>query len=444
MEKINVLFESSPDYSNNAKALFEYMNDHYKDKINLYWVFNDNEIYLKYKDKLNCVLYNSKDFKKLFPKINIIFTTHGQLIEEKLSNQIYVNLWHGIGMKKLGHFLSRNNFAPQDQKFYDDLQSKMDYIIVPSKFWQMLFSVMFNFDYNRILPIGYPKLDPIVKANGKENLKKVLNTNISKYKKIIYYMPTFRNGLGRNDAKLNINNIFNFQEYDEQKLFDFLSKNNYLLCLKHHPAEEKSFNYKLSDNIKIIKENELQKYSLSVNDVLNAADLLITDYSSLGVEFSILNKPSIYLVNDLDEYSRNRGIIFDNMNFWAQGNLAKNIDELFKIIDNNKVLKNDMSVKKIWFDELKDGGCDNICDYFFEKSGKLKENLNYDDSLILKQEKQIENLNDEISKIVKEKEYFKRLNEQHEQELKLIRNSKSWIALEKMRKFKRNILNIKH
>ena len=257
-------------------------------------------------------------------------------------------------------------------------------------------------------------------------------------------MPTFRNGLGRNDAKLNINNIFNFQEYDEQKLFDFLSKNNYLLCLKHHPAEEKSFNYKLSDNIKIIKENELQKYSLSVNDVLNAADLLITDYSSLGVEFSILNKPSIYLVNDLDEYSRNRGIIFDNMNFWAQGNLAKNIDELFKIIDNNKVLKNDMSVKKIWFDELKDGGCDNICDYFFEKSGKLKENLNYDDSLILKQEKQIENLNDEISKIVKEKEYFKRLNEQHEQELKLIRNSKSWIALEKMRKFKRNILNIKH
>ena len=40
-------------------------------------------------------------------------------------------------------------------------------------------------------------------------------------------MPTFRNGLGRNDAKLNINNIFNFQEYDEQKLFDFLSKNNY-------------------------------------------------------------------------------------------------------------------------------------------------------------------------------------------------------------------------
>lgn len=439
MKKTNVMFQSKPNYSSNAKALYEYMESRYQGKMNFYWVIDNTKDYERLKDKLNCVLNDSYEFSQIIDDIDIIFTTHGQLKEHKKNNQLYINLWHGLGMKKLGHFLSKDNFAPQDQEFYDILQSKTDYIIVPSRFWQMLFSVMFNFDYNRILPIGCPKLEPIVKADGRKNLENVLGIDINSYQKIIYYMPTFRNGCGRSDAKLNSDNVFNFQKYDEQKLITFLDKKNYLLCLKHHPEEENSFNYILSDNIKVIEETKLQEYDLSVNDILNAADLLITDYSSLGIEFSILDKPSIYLVNDIEEYCQKRGIIFDDIEFWTQGNLVNNIDDLLKIIDNLKLIKRDKKLKKIWFDDLKDGGCSIICDYFFEESGRLKKNLNYSDSIILKQEKQIGCLNDKICKITERKDYLERLNKQHEKELDLIYNSKSWKILEKLRRIKKSL-----
>lgn len=52
-------------------------------------------------------------------------------------------------------------------------------------------------------------------------------------------MPTFRKGCNREqESFLNQNNIFNLEQYPEEKLIDFLKKNNYLLCIKKYPNEE--------------------------------------------------------------------------------------------------------------------------------------------------------------------------------------------------------------
>ena len=430
MEKINVLFESSPDYSNNAKALFEYMNDHYKDKINLYWVFNDNEIYLKYKDKLNCVLYNSKDFKKLFPKINIIFTTHGQLIEEKLSNQIYVNLWHGIGPKKAGNTLDDLKLAPQDKKFFLDMRRKTDYMICPTYFWQYIFTTVFKYNASRVLPIAYPKLDEIIYSNGKNNLKNILNIDLKEYNKIILYTPTFKKGLGRKDENANTKNLFDFEEYDEKQVLDYLEKNNYLLLIKYHPSEETKFQKINHSNVKYITEKMLKKYDLNINNILNASDILITDYSSLGVEYTILDKPVIYLDNNIEQYKKGRGIMFETGDFWME-NKASNVNELLVTISNCK--KKEISRhKKIFFENLKDGGCENIINYFFTKSFKLRKN-------IVPYRDEYDELLDDYNKLLKKSLKNDLVIKDLKIKLDLVYNSKSWKILEKLRKIKRKI-----
>lgn len=119
-------------------------------------------------------------------------------------------------------------------------------------------------------------------------------------------MPTFRKGCDREqESSLNQNNIFNLEQYPEEKLVDFLKKNNYLLCIKKHPSEELNMVDLQNENIKVIYEEDLTNNSITINEILNASDLMITDYSSLGTEYLFFNKPIIYINTDAEEYSKN-------------------------------------------------------------------------------------------------------------------------------------------
>ena len=51
------------------------------------------------------------------------------------------------------------------------MELKVDYTIVPSRFWQLIFAARFKTNFDRILPIGYPKLDLIVNNKSKYYLQ---------------------------------------------------------------------------------------------------------------------------------------------------------------------------------------------------------------------------------------------------------------------------------
>lgn len=377
MKKLNILFCSYPDYSDNARALFSYMKDRYGNKINYYWVIENKEKFDLYQKKFKCVLKDSDELTKLLPKIDIFFTTHGQLMDKKAKNQIYVNLWHGISPKKMGYLLEENLLAAHDDDFYKKASNLIDYTIVPSKLWQYIFSLKFNTEFNRVLPLGFPKLNSILNCNGKENLQKLIkNKNISSYNKIIFYMPTLKKGIGRVDSNPNKKNIFNINSYSEDILLKYLNENNYLLCIKTHPSEETKYKRVSNNNVVYINTSDLDKYDLDINQVINGCDLLISDYSSVGFEFLITKKPVLYLNNDIQDYTNNRGLVFDDASFWFELK-ERNIDDLLSDISNELNLKSD---KKLLKKSLKnvpaDGGCQNICDYFIDSVNfRLNKNI---------------------------------------------------------------------
>ena len=332
-----------------------------------------------------------------------------------------------------------NNISEQDYSWYEDLSKSIDYFIVPSEFWKLIFACRFRLDLKQILPIGYPKLKNIKNKDAKKNLEQIIDCKLDNYKKVIFYTPTFRKGCGRKgDSKFG-NNILNLEEYDEKELEKYLEKNKYLLCVKKHPSEESNFlnKFKNTDNIKLIKEEELNKKGFDIYNILDAADVLITDYSSLGLEFLYLNKNVIYLDTDKKEYMKNRGICYENINFWTSNTGVSKYNDFIKLID--KYLQEDKFLfkdkKELFFGNIEDGGCKNICDYFFTSNGKLKENV-----------KRIENINRKLKnmeeKYIKEEEQKKKIEESYkikEKELKDIYNSKAWKMAEKLRKIKRKI-----
>lgn len=434
MKKLNITFCSFPDFSGNAKALYNYMKKKYKDGMNYTWIVTSEVFKEKLSSKnINAIVLGTDEFKKYIKKTDVFFTTHCNLTGDKTDKAMYIELWHGISSKKVGFMMS--NISNADKAWYEHLSKTVDYFIVPSEFWTTIFSARFNVNIKQVLPLGYPKLDFIKNKKASKNLSKLLNKDLSNYKKIIFYMPTFRKGCGREDGIVAVNNILNLYSYDEQKLISFLEKNNYLLCIKEHPSEEVQFSTTIvSDNIILIENSKLEEMYFDVYDILDAADLLITDYSSLGIEFLYLNKPCVYLNTDVDSYNQSRGICYNNYEFWLTDgvntldSLLNKIDQYFSCNDN---LPLELEEKRnLWFGNLKNGGCENICFYFFSDDGKLKVKP------YINSNRQVVYLNKKIEKLEEKKKYYERLSKQRKEELDLVYNSKSWKLLEKLRKIK--------
>lgn len=431
MNKLNITFCSTPDFTGNAKSLYNYMKNKYNDKMNLVWIVQTKEKEEELSKKsINAITIGTEEFKKYIKTTDLFFTTHCNLTGDITKKSIYVELWHGISSKKIGFMM--NNISKKDFEWYKTLSKKIDYMIVPSEFWKIIFAARFNLDLNQILTIGYPKLDSIKDKNAKKNLEKVLNCKLDKYNKIIFYTPTFRKGCGRKDSNFG-GNIINLKKYKEKELEEYLKSKNYLLCIKKHPSEESDFlnNLENSENIKLIEEKRLDKLNFDIYNILDASDVLITDYSSLGIEYLFLNKNVIYIDTDKDDYMNNRGICYENFNFWSSNTAIDNISDLKEKIDN--YLEKDNFIfeeqKKLFFNNLENGGCKNICNYFFEEDGKLKVGI----KTVINSNKENELLkekNEKLEYVVKEKE----------KELNTIYSSKAWKLAEKLRKIKHKII----
>lgn len=436
MKKINITFCSFPDFSGNAKSLFKYIRDNYKNKMNYTWIVTDERsIEIVEKEGARAYLSCTKECDDYMPKTDIFFTTHANLTgeKEKCPHAIYIELWHGIGPKPVGYLAK--NMLIRDKKWYAYIKDVIDYVIVPSEFWRIVFSSTFDINVNQVKALGLPLLDDIINSDGRNNLSSILDINIEKYNKIIFYMPTFRKGCGRSlsvNYAENSNSIFNFENYDDNDLINYLHDKNYLLVIKRHPSDELKYKFIENENIKNIDNNMLNNLSLDVNNILNAADLLITDYSSIGTEFLFLDKPVIYISTDLREYYDERGIILDNYDFWTDGITCDNYKDMIGLIDKMINKKYVMKNKKLLYNDLTNGGCREICDFVFD-GNRLSKYLVRHENRILK----LENENKELTyKCNKQLDDIKKLTES-DIRLKEIEQSRSWQMLEKFRSIKR-------
>lgn len=439
MKKLNITFCSFPDFTGNARALYEYMIKRYGNNMNYTWIVHEEKNFDKVKKhNENAILMGTHEFENYISKTNVFFTTHADLTgdKNKCKNAIYIELWHGVGPKP-GGFMA-NGILDEDRIWYNKINKIIDYLIVPSEFWRPLFSSSFGLEYERVMPLGYPKLNLYLTSGSKDKISKLIGEDAKKYSKIIFYMPTFRKGCGRKSSLKYSDNIINLCNYEEKNLTDYLKKNNYLLLIKLHPSEEtKKILATDCKNVKLISQKSMEEYNYDINEILSGGDVLITDYSSLGVEFLFLNKPVIYLSTDMKKYSESRGLIYENYDFWSSNTSISTLDELINKLNyylstSYKFDDYFYEKKKLWFDSLKNGGCDKICDFVFDEYSVSKKLVrNKCEVSILKNEiRKRENIiNEQIGTIKKLTESDIRLKE--------IENSKGWKLLEKIRKTKR-------
>lgn len=248
---------------------------------------------------LNCI-------KQLF----IINTSHVVIIRDnnyvvsnfKRKGVKVIQVWHACGaIKKFGNALPRK----YPIKNYD-------YIIANSPYWKKPYSEAFAVKEESVVITGMPRVDCLFDQNYLNQAKEKL---LKKYpqlvgKKIILYAPTFRG---------NIYKGFSMLPFDGIKLIESFDENTYLLY-KMHPLL-KEINLPQHPRIlDVCKEDTHELFALS--------DSLISDYSSIVFDYSLLNKPLYFYTPDLNEYLNNVGCYVDKGELPVDVSLT--MDELIK------------------------------------------------------------------------------------------------------------------
>lgn len=209
-----------------------------------------------------------------------------------------IQLWHGKGFKKVGE-ASPEYDKKNGQYKNPHLFTRYDRIIASSEYTSKMMAEIFGVDQSRILVTGLPRNDIFFKhiegaeIDGNKELAKVLKKKDG-YTYILF-APTFRR-----------------YEYDPIAAIEFeivdayLEKTNSKLIISLHPKFKYSkFSFNKYKHIHFVPAGyDLYPFLMSF-------DILITDYSSIFIEFALLDKPMVFFVPDIDTYKKTTGLYSD-------------------------------------------------------------------------------------------------------------------------------------
>lgn len=219
-----------------------------------------------------------------------------------------VQIWHACGaVKKFGNEIDRQYMI-----------RNYDYVISASAIWQKIYARSFGVLEQQVLPLGVARTDILHNETWqKQTVKKLYNKYpVIEGKYVVFYVPTFRG------------NIIDGLCYENLKLTKVLSElpEDTVILYRMHPLLK---NVSLGEDKRIINVSDE-----NLNEFYSVADCLVTDYSSVVFDFSIMHKKIMLYVPDLEDYIKERGLNIPLEDI--PGDICKNQNELIAALKSRE------------------------------------------------------------------------------------------------------------
>ncbi len=348
-----ILFRSGPsvnsyvygmDYADNARALFEHMLAMGYNRIyELIWfVKNPLEFHAieKNYENVHFLPYSGSVtddegireayYRALCLAKYIFFTDAYGFCRYPRNGQVRVQLWHGCGFK------TRVNFARCEKRY--------EVTTVVSKLYAKIHADIYGLRDEQCLVTGYAKEDWLF--HPVEDWKERLN--IPRAEKYIFWLPTFRKAVSvlsdlnekmpRNQTGLPIIDRYE----DLERINETLRIKDAVMIVKLHPFQDKNvIGSNAYSNIIILDNDAIYDAGMQINQILGHADALISDYSSAAVDYLLLDRPIGFTLDDVEEYKRSRGFVFESIKDWLPGVEIYDLNDFAKyindVIDGNDI-----------------------------------------------------------------------------------------------------------
>ena len=298
------LFSSTDNshYNYNSRYLFEYVKENLPEITPLF-VINDpelrNSLSSKYGKQYFIETENIQGIRQAL-SAGVWFTSaglpaYGTGLHKK---RLIINLWHGVPLKKIA--LLDPNLKKAARIYFKKIFSEnYTCILTTSHELIPLMARSFAVSEDKIKVWGQPRNDGLFQKNDRREILGQLFPDLPEYTKTVLYAPTFRD-YGQVQ-------LFPFKDFDQKQLEAFLDEKNMLLFIRTHVAEQGSAAPYLGKRIRFLGNEQAE----DVTGILNIFDCLITDYSSIYIDYLLTDKPMIFLPYDRQQYLDGRGMNFD-------------------------------------------------------------------------------------------------------------------------------------
>lgn len=230
------------------------------------------------------------------------------------SGTVVTQLWHAEGaFKRFGLSIEQPEAVRKNEIAGN---KKLSFVVCSSKAVAPVYAEAFGVKPSQVLPLGAPRADCLLKKENAEKAKIELEKlyPLIKGKQIVLYAPTFRNTKEENETLLS---HFDFELF--QKEFG----EEYALLIRLHPQ--------IHEKVKVFP------FAIDVTDyddvlkLVLASDVLITDYSSICMDFSLLSKKTVFFAFDEEKYIAERNFCFDYKTE-LPGEIARTTKEVVELI----------------------------------------------------------------------------------------------------------------
>lgn len=238
---------------------------------------------------------------------------------ERRTGTSLIQLWHACGaFKTFGYTrLGKEGGQRQDSPNHRNY----DYTTVSSKEIARFYAEGFGLSLEKVVATGVPRTDVFFDEDYRSRVVKRFYDRYPKLKdkKILLFAPTFR-GNGKNSG------FYPVEQFNVNRLYEQLGK-EYAIIIKHHPftKERHKIKKEYADDIIDMSSNS------ELNDLLFITDLLITDYSSVVFEASLLDIPMLFYVYDLKQYVATRGFYYEFETF-VPGKIVYEFEDIAPVI----------------------------------------------------------------------------------------------------------------
>lgn len=283
-----------------------------------------------------------------------------------LCGTVHENKRYAISVQKLvclNYYISFKNDY-KDLPF-EYLPKKWSLVCSSSMFDSVIKSATYAIPFDMIVPLGLARNDYLFKRTSKED--QILNWIESKmgkrYSKIILYTPTFR------DYEMNETRKRNIWGYSDNTAIDeVLEKNDTIVIAKMHTWQNLDVITSHMNNLLIFEPN----YDFTIYDLMTIGDVMITDYSSIGLDFLLIGKPVIYNLYDKDLYMRTRGMCIEPIENICGGYIVEKESDLAMCIDRtlsgDYIYENMNNVRDLYFKNKDGKSCDRIFRYLTDNN----------------------------------------------------------------------------